>query len=95
MLLGTRVIDDEGSKFVVRKTYDFTPVEDSVRALRDAGAVGTKDSWFVGRIPGPLISLWLKEAGVSWDNREAVQEIIRRKLLSGEYNTLRPHTGTF
>jgi len=42
-----------------------------------------------------LLSVWLKEAGVSWSDTGAVKEVIKRKLLSNEFKDLRVWEGTY
>jgi len=42
-----------------------------------------------------MITEWLKEAGVRWDDIEARDEVIKRKMLSGEVAALRNWTGTY
>jgi hypothetical protein len=43
----------------------------------------------------PLVNEWIKEAGLTWDDGDAVQDMLNRKLLSGEYSKLRAWEGTF
>jgi hypothetical protein len=40
-----------------------------------------------------LVGNWLKEAGVQWHDTNAVNEVINRKLMSGEFNKLRAWEG--
>jgi len=83
-------------KFVIKKTWDFTPVVESVKELRTANTRDfAADKMHVGRIPMPLLGQWLKEAGVAWSDTAAMQEVIKKKLLSGEFNDLRVNEGTF
>ena len=95
MKIGERVLDDDG-KIIVQQTHDFTPYVRQVRQARDltnGGRVG--ESRHVGRIPTKLLTIWLKEAGVSWTDTNAVQDVIRRKLMSGEFSALRNWEGNF
>jgi hypothetical protein len=39
--------------------------------------------------------MWLKEAGVRWDDHEAKKQIIRKKLLSGDFAAFRVWEGTY
>jgi len=41
-----------------------------------------------------LLSQWLKEAGVSWGSKEA-KDVIKRKMLSGDFDKLRNWQGTY
>ena len=49
----------------------------------------------VGRVPGAMVSLWLKEAGVKWDDTHAANDVIKRKMLSGEFSAFRNWEGTY
>lgn len=95
MKIREKFINDEGTKFVVQKTYDPNPTLESAAELRSAGVGQTGDKRLVGRVPGWLISQWCKEAGVAPDDVQARQEIIRKKMLSGEFNAFRVWNGTF
>lgn len=96
MRLGRRVrYDHTEGKIVVQTTWDPTPTLNSVDELRHRGIDGFGENKLVGRIPMDLMHEWIKEAGLKWDDREAVQDMMRRKLLSGEFDKLRPWKGTF
>lgn len=87
--------DDATGDLTVIETHDPNPVLDSVAALKSAGMTGNSDKRHVGRVPFFLLEQWLQEAGVSFDDSAAVREVLNRKLLSGEFNNLRPWEGTF
>ncbi len=42
-----------------------------------------------------ILSQWLKEAGVDWSDRGAAQEVIKRKMLSGDFAKFRVWEGTY
>ena len=84
----------DGGKVIQKKTFDPNPTLEDVKALKQI-TPQSGDTWHVGRIPSWLMGEWIKEAGLTWDDTEAVQALVKRKLLSGEYDALRPHTGTF
>ena len=75
------------------RSYDFQPVIDDVRRIKNEAHNG--DMWHVGRIPKELLGIWIKEAGLKWTDTEAVQDLVRQKLLSGEFNALRPDERSF
>lgn len=92
-LLNERVAgDDEG--LVIRKTFDATDTLDWARKARDAGRQDFGESKLIGRVPGPLVDVWLKEAGVQWGTPEAA-EVLKRKMLDGEFSKFRVWEGTF
>ena len=94
MLISER-FELDGEKLVHQRTHDFTPVLDRAALLRSEGYTTFSESWHVGTIPMALVTEWLTEAGVSWDDHAARQEVIKRKLLDGEFSKLRVHEGTF
>lgn len=69
--------------------------EDRAKRLREAPQQPVSDSWHVATIPGVLIDIWLKEAGVRWDDTEARNQVIDRHLMSGDYSKLRVREGRF
>lgn len=93
MKLADRLYDD-GDKIIHKRTFDPNPTIAEVRSLKDTTAK-TGDMWHVGRIPSWMIGEWAKEAGLQMHDTQAMQDLIKRKLMSGEFNALRPHEGTF
>jgi len=85
----------EDDKLIVQETHDPNPTIDSVQTLKSEGRVGFSEHKHVGRIPTWLIETWIREAGVSFQDQEKVKEIVHQKLLSGEFNALRPWEGTY
>ena len=95
MKLKEQFIDDEGNKFLVKKTYDPNPTLDAVQKMRQSEHFNFGESRHVGRVPGWLIAQWLKEAGVKWDDVKARDEVIKKKMMSGEFSALRTWQGKY
>lgn len=96
MKLGEKILYDHADdKVVVQKTHDVTPEMHRAQMLRDAGAGQSGESRLVGTIPLHLIAEWCKEAGVKWDDVQARQEVMKRKILSGEFDKFRVWKGTY
>ena len=92
MLIKDQLVEDGKTVYHV-KSYDFQHAIDDVKTLRH---VERKDDWWhVGHIPQELLGIWIKEAGLTWDDTEAVKDLIKKKLLSGDFANLRPHQGTY
>ena len=87
--------DDGGDTLTIERVYDSQPVLDSVKQIKDAGLGQTGDKRLVGRIPLHIMAQWLKEAGISWSDHEAAKEVIKRKILSGDFSKLRVWEGTY
>lgn len=68
---------------------------DRGQKLRDAPSAPVSESWHVGTIPLIVMEQWFKEAGVAWDDRPACHEVIRKKLLDGDFNKFRVKEGRF
>ncbi|MDD9727241.1 hypothetical protein PVV74_17410 [Roseovarius sp. SK2] len=77
------------------QTHDPNPVLDSVAQMKSNGLTGNSDKRHVGRVPFFLLEMWINEAGVRFDDQDAVADVLHKKLLSGEFNALRPWEGTY
>lgn len=84
---------EEGGKLVQHRQVLVD--DDRAKMLRDAPSAPVSDSWHVGSIPLIVLEQWFKEAGVAWDDRPACQEVIRKKLLDGDFNKFRVKEGRF
>jgi hypothetical protein len=87
--------DTDGRHFTVQRQYDTNPVLEQSKIIRDSGAGVTGENRLVGRIPMFMVTEWMKEAGVALDDTDARKEIIRKKMLSGEFDKFRVWKGTF
>lgn len=90
----TKLIHDDKHTTVIRG-QNTDAIVDSVRELQKDEVFGTKDLWHVGRIPFILLEIWCHEAGVLMSDTHAVEEILRRKLMDGEFSKLRVKEGSF
>ena len=77
------------------QTHDVTPVLKSVERMKSLDLTGNIEKRHVGRIPFALLEIWVREAGVRFDDQDAVAEVLHKKLQSGEFNALRPWTGSY
>lgn len=93
MKLGEEWID-EGDRIVRKNTFDVDSALAAVDLARQAPSSPVSDSWHVASVPMWLVNEWLKEAGVQW-NDKAARDVIRRKLISGDFNAFRVKQGTF
>lgn len=86
--------DESTGKSVIQTTYDNDPYVREAEMLRASGVGQKGDNKLVGRIPMHMIKQWLQEAGVSWDD-PAASDVIKRKILSGEFDKFRIWEGTY
>lgn len=87
--------DDATDTLTTVATHDVGPVLESVKRLQSAGLTGNIEKRHVGRVPMAVLEAWVREAGVRFDDHQAVKEVMHKKLLSGEFNGLRPWGGTY
>lgn len=87
---------EDGDKIIHKKVYDTKGEIEQVKRIAEAtdgGIVG--ENRLVGRIPAWLIGEWIKEAGIKWDDTGEIQEIIKKKMLSGEFDKFRVWKGRY
>lgn len=95
MKVGEKIHEEDG-KLIIEKSHDFTPILKQMEQIRKQGVIGMDgdttgkgDARFIGRIPMALAEQWCKEAGVKWSDAGARGEVIKRKILSGEFDAFR------
>jgi hypothetical protein len=91
----TTKLHHDGDKVRIQRVQDCQPILDSAAALRSNGLTGTRDFRHVGRIPFAVLEMWLNEEGVAFSDTEAVKEVLRKKLQSGDFSKLRVHEGSW
>jgi len=84
-----RFFEHDG-KIIHHRVSDAEPAMRRVERLREVpqSALPMSDSRLVASVPMHVITLWLNEAGVKWDD-PAAKEVIKRKLMSGEASAFR------
>lgn len=96
MKINERFIDNHDGTFTVAKRYDNSDVVNLAKAYREVGAPKmASDSVCVGVVPMNILAEWFKEAGVDWSDSEACGEVVKRKMLSGEFDKLRVWEGNY
>tara|TARA_R110002110_G_scaffold335537_1_gene546185 strand:+ start:1254 stop:1562 length:309 start_codon:yes stop_codon:yes gene_type:complete len=86
----------EGDNIIIKKTFDAAPMLADAKHAREVttNSFGS-DYKHVGNVDMGLLAVWLKEAGVSWDDTAAVKDILKRKLMSNEFSALRVWEGSY
>lgn len=96
MKLGEKIWYDEASdSYIHKKVHDFGYAIDHAKELKKLHGGVQGDNRLVGVVDAAHIAEWLKEAGVAWDDVEARADVIKRKMLSGEFDKLRVWEGTY
>lgn len=89
---------EQDGKLVHQKTHDFRPLLDQNQKLRENGLDGFGDSKLVGRIDMDLWAIWAKEAGIKGSDPDfaaKMKEVVKKKMLDGEFAKLRVWEGTY
>lgn len=79
----------EDDQLIIKKTHDFTPIMRKMDRIKQEDQDLRSDYRYVGTVPLPLLEQWCKEAGVKWDDVHARAEVLKKKMLSGEFDKLR------
>ena len=96
MKIGEKVhINENKKEIIVESVYSDTPYLDRVAELNKRGLGQEGESRLVGSVPIHLIKEWCKELGVKWDDVEARKDVVKKKMLSGEFDKLRVWKGTY
>jgi len=96
MKIGEKIMFDHAeNKVVLQKTHDVNPEMHQAKMFREAGVGQSGEHRLVGTIPLHMIAEWCKEAGVNWDDTQARSEVVKRKILSGEFDKFRVWKGRY
>jgi hypothetical protein len=86
----------EDDKLIIKKTFDASHMLNDAKHAREVTQNSfASDYKHVGNVDLGLVGVWLKEAGVSWEDTEAMKEVIKRKLMSNEFSALRVWEGSY
>ena len=86
----------EDDTLILKNTHDANDMlKDVEHARQHSDNTFGSDYKHVGNVDMALLSVWLKEAGVSWSDTGAVKEVLKRKLMSNEFAKLRVWEGSY
>jgi|TARA_B100000795_G_scaffold10682_1_gene7505 hypothetical protein len=85
---------EDGDKIIHVKQHDFNPSLNQAAAMRENGNAHFGDSVCVGVVDQALMGEWAKEAGIAWTD-PAMEDVVKRKLMSGEFDKLRVWKGNY
>lgn len=88
-------IDFEHDHMVIKKKHDVSQALNDVQKAKDAGIGMSGENRLVGFLDGAVLAQWLKEAGVLWSDTEAAKEVVKRKMMSGEFSKFRVWEGSY
>ena len=86
----------EDDKIIIKKTHDASVALKDAAHAREVTQNGfASDYKHVGNVDMAMLNIWLKEAGVAWTDTQAVKDVIKRKLMSNEFKSLRVWEGRY
>ena len=88
-------IDFEHDHMVIKQRHDVSQSLRDAQTAKDAGIGMSGENRLVGFVDGAVLSAWLKEAGVAWSDTEAAKEVVKKKMMSGEFSKLRVWDGSY
>ena len=91
----SEIIDFEHDHMVIKKKHDVSQALNDVQKAKEAGIGMSGENRLVGFLDGAVLAQWLKEAGVSWSDTEAAKEVVKRKMMSGEFSKFRVWEGSY
>ena len=80
---------------VIKQRHDVSQALKDVRMAKDAGIGMSGENRLAGFLDGAVLASWLKEAGVLWSDTEAAKEVVKRKMMSGEFSKFRVWEGSY
>ena len=80
---------------VIKQRHDVSQALKDVRMAKDASIGMSGEKRLAGFLDGAVLASWLKEAGVSWSDTEAAKEVVKRKMMSGEFSKFRVWEGSY
>lgn len=92
MLLRERNFTDDG-KLITEKVQAVDPYLERAAAAREIGQAPVSDSWHVATLPAFLVVEWAREAGVSLDDTDAMNDLLARKINDSDFAAFRVKEG--
>ena len=88
-------VDEKKQKILVESVYSNQPYLDRVEEINKRGLGQTGESRLAGSIPIHLLKQVCDKLGVRWDDVEARKDVVKKMLLSGDFDRLRVWKGKF
>tara|TARA_R110002167_G_C12511165_1_gene637261 strand:+ start:344 stop:631 length:288 start_codon:yes stop_codon:yes gene_type:complete len=88
-------ISFEHDHMVIKQRHDVSQALKDAQMARDAGVGMSGENRLAGFLDPAVLGAWLKEAGVSWSDTEAAKEVVKKKLISGEFAKFRVWEGNY
>ena len=94
--IGEKIEISDNGEINIKRTFDGSQMmRDAEYARQNADNSFGSDHKLIAQVDAALIGVWLKEAGVKWSDTQAAQEVVRKKMMSGEFADLRVWQGKY
>ncbi len=96
MKIGEKVtFDEKKQKILVENTYSNQPYLDRIAEINKLGLGQSGENRLAGSIPIHLLKEVCDKLGVEWSDTEARKDVVKKMLLSGDFDKLRVWKGKF
>jgi hypothetical protein len=87
--------DYKNEKIIIEKEWDVSPTIERMNQIKSAGLGDGKDYKLAGSIPIGLLKTICDKLGVNWNDVDARKDVVKKMLLSGDFDKLRAWKGKF
>ena len=91
----SETISFEHDDMVIKQRHDVSQALKDAEMAKASGVGMSGENRLVGFLDGAVLATWLKEAGVAWSDTEAAKEVVKRKMMSGEFSKFRVWEGSY
>lgn len=80
---------------IIKNTHSADHIMNRLRSARDAGLGQSGEMRHVGTLPIAMVAEWCREAGVKFNDVHARADIVKKKMMSGEFSAFRNWEGSY
>ena len=88
-------IDEKNQKIHIESVYSNQPYLDRVAEINRLGLGKSGENRLAGSIPIHLLKQVCDKLGVEWSDTDARKDVVKKMLLSGDFDKLRVWKGKF
>ena len=91
----SETVSFEHDNMVIKQRHDVSQAMKDAEIAKAAGVGMSGENRLVGFLDPAVLGAWLKEAGVAWSDTEAAKEVVKRKMMSGDFSKFRVWEGSY
>lgn len=76
---------------IINRVQNVEPIIDDVTARRNEGIVGSSNMRHVARVPTVVLEEACRAAGIELHDRDAVRDLMHKKITSGDWSKFMVH----